>query len=1102
MTLSLNDVLNDERLARLFAVKQKHCALQLWVLQVQIDSIVENRVLYGRLLPYTYSNNSWSFSDSGKHKKFESIKIKITRLNLYFDSSLCRDLVSMICARESIDRINEALGLHANDKFKSLFGNTIVINGDYMCRPVSYLLNRDSLLTNTLVSPCGDAAALSASISMRNKCSLFMFDGRYNTEITTEIVNALNYDTGMRFYNSDISRIGELEFLVFPTLDDNEKNLLNIDRIDGENIKISFINTKAPSIKKFQVQLNVENNDQLLYSRVSMANDIGDGKFECLFKLGGYLSSIVDSVKVDVFSFKNEDDIEGELFCSWKNYYIREVSLGMNLVSGRKRVAKFDWLEKTTTPKMADRVINALSLSSDNLQSNSTVGGREVDAWVSENKVLESLFSKLYPLKSDGRFFPKWGESHGEGRLQFVEWFKNFVEKHKNRHIAIFDPYFEDVGLSLLTMYALPDTEYSIFRSIPKSTSKGNDPVITGLDNLIANCEHNRALLQNKNVKIYGIKDGLHDRYILVIDDNGLPVDGVHVSNSFQKATENFPLLITPIPTDVLYKTNQYAYDLIKCAREKSVDGEGQSFVSIIFDSKLPSNNNSRYEFLSVLENDSAGEVLSVWLNEPLLDGLCGEALKDKMAALDFLRGTSLHGLSGSGFIKCLHEISGKQSDFTSSWEIIGELLAHSPCGDSYIEGLQHERKFISFLEHYLSSSIERLWQGDKTECLIIDPKYLNMTLDELLHSPLKLYQLAVVIKYNAITWSEFYAIKYLWDLSPQSIISLMENALVELSTCNQITDDYLSVNYVKLSILWQAIGEISSNIELDVFSEEQFIALMKSNVDFINWIGWACVEKKLQASMNSESDEKYLSIFDGDKNIRFVGWAINRSSNNERVKEFYRWLVEKLFSLLPEKINQDCFDLLIHSLKGHMRTIGWCEPWLFDDVVFPLITSQRVDFDIVCAAWFDEIINSLNNEGSHHSLFFSDKQGGRVTNVCAYLFANSSEHFKNRCLQELKDIIKKQKRIIQRPLARTSNYSEWDEALKISLWILIFAKFCQYYLNAQNMASNYELNVLLRDADELAMVRTLSEWEMYGDFYSYLNEINTRLHNESNITE
>jgi hypothetical protein len=52
MAPTLDDLLNDSRLARLFSENARHCAFQLWVLQIKAEQSIENRIVYGRLLPY------------------------------------------------------------------------------------------------------------------------------------------------------------------------------------------------------------------------------------------------------------------------------------------------------------------------------------------------------------------------------------------------------------------------------------------------------------------------------------------------------------------------------------------------------------------------------------------------------------------------------------------------------------------------------------------------------------------------------------------------------------------------------------------------------------------------------------------------------------------------------------------------------------------------------------------------------------------------------------------------------------------------------------------------------------------------------------------
>jgi hypothetical protein len=52
---------------------------------------------------------------------------------------------------------------------------------------------------------------------------------------------------------------------------------------------------------------------------------------------------------------------------------------------------------------------------------------------------------------------------------------------------------------------------------------------------MVANCEKNRHLLKNIKLRIVGLKEEtLHDRYILIMGNDGLPVAGFNLSNSLQ----------------------------------------------------------------------------------------------------------------------------------------------------------------------------------------------------------------------------------------------------------------------------------------------------------------------------------------------------------------------------------------------------------------------------------------------------------------------------------------------------------------------------------------------------------------------------------------
>ncbi|MCT7052010.1 VPA1262 family N-terminal domain-containing protein, partial [Salmonella enterica] len=107
--------------------------------------------------------------------------------------------------------------------------------------------------------------------------------------------------------------------------------------------------------------------------------------------------------------------------------YIREINILGHAIGQKSNPVKFDWLEKTIKPSMSDRAKSALTINRGNLGFTSHVGGREIDVWVPANKELLSIFEQLHPKKSEGIFFLRWGQSDGEGRLQFVEWFRNVL---------------------------------------------------------------------------------------------------------------------------------------------------------------------------------------------------------------------------------------------------------------------------------------------------------------------------------------------------------------------------------------------------------------------------------------------------------------------------------------------------------------------------------------------------------------------------------------------------------------------------------------------------------------------------------------------------
>lgn len=1079
MATTLNDLLSDGRLARLFSNQNRACALQLWVLQIKSEQTTEMRVIYGRLLPYSHSSNSWSFSDNDKNLVFGNMKAKLTRLNLYIESNLCAELLRQLSAGQSISAINEILGLECPKKLMKQFGATTLMADSLAYRPVAYLLNRDAHDRRSISSPHSAAGAISASITQMNKKALFLLGEEYSAALTNSLVKHLNAETGLDFCGVDATRFGDLELLVFPTLNDLEQNLLDVKWIDLPHaLSVRFAPIQVPLFDNFQFHLSIANDGQIISSTIASANREEDGAFEYAFQISEELRERTDTTELEIFGFSNDCPHEGILCCRWRIGYVREINFQGHVIGQEASPVKFDWLEKAIRPAMSDRVKAALTVKRGNLEFGNRIGGREADTWVPANRELLSLFARLHPPKSEGQFFQKWSIGDGEGRLQFVEWFRALLAKYQQHQIVIFDPYFETAGLGLVLICAATNSDYIVFTSLPKSSNREEDaqdehekPTSGRVNNLIAGCEHNSHLLSRIKFRIYGLKEGrLHDRYILIMGSDKLPIAGFHLSNSFQKAAENYPLLITPIPADVLFQVEQYKSDLVQETMAIGLGNEVENPVmQLLFDSRNTPVVPRRYEPLNFLERSEAGNVLSLWFSEISLQGLNGNQLRTQMMTLGLLKDNSLILHDGlHNFINNKKAINFK--DFKVAWEVLGEVLAHSPTGETGWELFELNSHFIKLLSQFVEESFDRLHESTDKELAVVDVWFFRKSVQTLLHSSYRTEHLFHSTKYAALTWSEFFAIKILWCHAPDYLIRLAEAQI----SCLQFEHEESEV--IRLSLLSQIVSEVSLSIQFDI-SKIQRDSLVHCNKGLLKWLGFNAIERQLDLPEGLTSVLSCLKTLSHEERVLVLGWMINHAAKDSSKEKTFKDLVTALYKELPKTIPMEELRYLVDSMRGHMKQLAWAEPWLFQDVIFPLLQNARTSIEDACDIWMQELASMLGPRLNNQPRLFERAREGQVTNIAAFLFANSDTSQREFSLTALNGILKRQQRIIQQPLASTSNWSQWDDALRVSLWILTFCKWSKFYLSAQGK-TDQNLERLSSDAHGLAMVRSIKEWQ------------------------
>ena len=1100
----LDDLLNDVRLARLFSKDARHCALQMWILQVKSEQLIENRVLYARLLPYSHSSNHWTSTEDDNFDTFGQFEAQVIRLNLYLKSDYCVDLLRQLTAGRSISEISEELKFSFSDRFKARFGAIALATEDLVYRPVAYLLNRDAHDRHSLSSPHGGAGAFSASITQTDKGALFRLGQDYDVDLTAFVVKHLNADTGLNFGGADAVRFGDLELLVFPALDDLERGLLSVSWTNVPRSLVARFNSmQVPHFNGFQFRLSITNDSQIVYSSIATAERNAEDVFECRFDLGTELRARTDSTELEIFGFQDEHSREGTLCCRWRIGYIREANLQFNVVVGHgSSPVKFDWLEKATRPSESDRVKAALMINRGNPGFTNRIGRREADPWVPANRDLVTLFARLHPQKSEGRFFLRWSQGDGEGRLQFVEWFKELLAKYQQHQMVIFDPYFESAGLGLLLLCAAPAADYIVFTSMPKqkgddvAPSEGDKPAPGRINNLVASCENNRHLLKYIKLRIYGLKEGqLHDRYILIMGPDRLPIAGFNLSNSLQKAAENYPLLVTPIPADILLKVEQYKSGLVQEAEAAQSRSETENpSMRLLFDSTAVPTVPRRYEPLRFLEKAQAGEVLSVWTGEPSLQGLSGDRLKEQMAGLGLLKDDSLALPEEADLRNCLDSQAGNFADFTATWEVLGEILAHSRFGDYRPHKLESERGFLEFLSRFLETSFNRAYDEVDKELAVTDARFFQEPIETLLHSPYDPAHLFHPTKYVALTWAEYYAIKFLWWYAPDALLAIAEAQMARVPVEPQGSDA------VRLSLLSQIVSEITLSVQFDI-SDGQRDRLVRSSNGLLQWMGLNAIEMQLERPGGLVTVLQLVAAFTYPERVRALGWMVNHVAGSPKKADIYNGLIAALHAALPATIPADELRCLIDSMRGHMRQLAWTGSWLFQDVVSPLLQNDRAKVDDACVIWVQELASMLEPQLKDRVQLFDQAREGQATNITAFIFANSSPERQQDCLKSLQAILRRQKRIVRQPLASTSNWTRWDNALTVSLWILAFSKWSEYYLRQRSMMDR-ELEQLSLDARELAMVRPIVEWRSEvagkrGQLAAFLDQVEDLLASE-----
>lgn len=1071
--LNLTIVTNDTRLARILGGDDLACAVELWVLQLQTQGSIESRLLYGRVSPYDFSNSRWS-SPAEDHFNVvrDGLSAQCIRLTLYCRSNSLLSLLSAMTSGTTLVDASKSAGVSMSAGFEKRFGS-LKLQLPLAVRPSMHLPSRDYFRWSTnRVSPLDSCSCDSASICSLLKSELFLAGKEEDRELASFAIDLLSADTGLDFANIDAWRIGDLELIVLPGLTEQGGSRVHMHTVSG-GVNVQIEQPLASGRNSFRVHARFLNDGAVFHSTSTVIE--ADVTYPVTVNLGWppALGEIRDAFVLEIEA-QNSQTGASWLCYQWGALLVREIGQAIHFAGGQA-LFKSDWLSKALRPTHMSRLEEALQITRHTRGTESVIGGRKSDPWVTANRHVTSTVKSLIPPRSKGGFFLRYSEGENTGRLELAEWIQRLLADHRDKHIAWFDPYMEDMGIHLLNAYGSDSGTYTVFTGTGRGESirwwehvyawvKGGTPSEGRPDrrilNLLAACKAWVKRYGTVRLRVFGLpQEDLHDRMILVRDAQMRPIVGYHLSNSLQKANENYPLLITPIPTDTLQRVLDYTDELLRSsASQANGQSRGKIKLKSLFDSQEQGEEPQKYIPNDVFGTARAGEILDWWLSSSDLAGLDAPTLKEQLDVRGLLRDGQLRDDVFEHLPAKIWQEGVQLSNFNSAWDTLGAVLSSTMAGDTIYEAPDTSipplrDALLKYLDSDRSDAItppERRTRVDMTT-------ELRKTLADLMRQAAEPQQL---FSYDVpeVSWGDYYALKVLWATDPAALLMWVEVG----------ADERFRANRRRQLGLKCAARLISFEVERSC-SPRQLEALLKSANGLLRWIGYVAFESIAHDDPKALAPSGITSILASDDRFSLLGWMTARAVH--RNVPGRQALIQELQAAMPAKLDAVALKQAVDSMRNVVGKVYDTPPWMLGEVLLPLVKTRRLEIDVVARLWFEELFDTWTKRDTSSIIFRTDTEG-YFTDEVASLCAAASVDVRKAILVKVSGEIKAHARVVQRPFSAQIDWSSYDQAFQMLLWI---SGYLWAWLKQSPRPSQIEL--ILQSAEAALARRRKGEW-------------------------
>jgi hypothetical protein len=439
---------------------------------------------------------------------------------------------------------------HANLGRVSISRNTPSSEGppDYFAAPWRFLPSRHSW-QRKLSSPVSEVPAMRAALVRIDKAGVLPDDDA-DARTLLEILDdetGLSFVPGANLVGRDLIRLGDLELLAFRNAPHRSPGI-RVTAPD-EYVEVVIDGDLIAANVELLVRCRQTHSGAILADAVKRLVP-GPGPSRCLRfayspvgASGAMIEVWVEVPEIEQFRLIYEHDAAWIRGVGWRSVIAdAQISLGSAWIeewSGRRRDVK-------------NRRIRAAAMQSVKrvIHSRKSFTGKTDEPWSIGEKNAAAIARHLRPAQSGALWIPRMSDPDSGGRMRLVEWFREtFGKENAPSELLVVDPYFDTSGLDVIARIETPGWRVTVITALPTKADKADvkkKELSEAYDKFL-------PMFSKVDLRIFTVREGrLHDRYILEFAGSESPRHGFNLSNSLCSATENYGLLITPIPGDVL----------------------------------------------------------------------------------------------------------------------------------------------------------------------------------------------------------------------------------------------------------------------------------------------------------------------------------------------------------------------------------------------------------------------------------------------------------------------------------------------------------------------------------------------------------------------